>query len=162
MMVLIVCSSRRVEAALYAMSRGAMITPSYRHSSMMPRFTAKAGAYPAQVSVSVVLVLCAIGEVRIAEPGADGHHGPVLHVLHPRQLAQALRDRIVVHDDHGFVIVDLRQRLAQPLRQIETLRFPVAWQVLAAALDRAVRANHTGTADADERRQVQSDRKSVV
>jgi hypothetical protein len=50
--------------------------------------------------------------VRIAEPGADGHHGPVLHVLHPGQLAQSLGDCIVVHDDHGLVIFDLRQRLA--------------------------------------------------
>src|SRR6185503_7378232 len=83
------------------------------------------------------------------------HHRPVLYILHPGQLAESLHDGIVVHEDYSVVIADPRQRLAQSLRQIETLRLPVAWQVLATALDRAVGANHARTANADERRQRQ-------
>ena len=45
---------------------------------------------------------------------------------------------------------------AQQFGEIETAAFPVARQVLAAALDRAVLADHAGAADADERRELQA------
>src|SRR5579883_204136 len=93
-----------------------------------------------------------VGESRIAEPGANGQYTPMLDVAHERHLAQSLHHGIIVHDHGGLMPVDARDCLANALRQVETPAFPISRQVLAAALDRAVFANKTRTADSDEGR----------
>ena len=71
---------------------------------------------------------------------------------HERRFAQALHHGIVVHHHRGFGVADARYGLAQDRRQIEFAAFPIAGQVLRAAVDRAVFLDDAGTADADERR----------
>src|SRR5687768_8355203 len=100
-------------------------------------------------------LLRAVREAGVAEAGADGEHPPVLHVRHVRQLAETLNHRIVMHDHDGIVVGNLGDRLAQLRREIEALHFPVSRQVLPASLDGAIRADHAGTADADEGRELE-------
>src|SRR5689334_18158551 len=57
---------------------------------------------------SFVIAVLAIGKAGIAEPRANGQHAPALVVLHPRQLAQALHDGVVVDDDVRLVTADAR------------------------------------------------------
>ena len=59
-------------------------------------------------SLLVLFRLGAIGEVRVTQSRPDRHHRPMLHILHPGQLAQSLHDGVVVHDDDSLVIADLR------------------------------------------------------
>src|SRR5690554_871793 len=48
----------------------------------------------------------AIGEARVAEPGSDRHHAPMLDVLHEGQLAQSLHYGVVVHEDRRLMLAD--------------------------------------------------------
>src|SRR5712671_2925919 len=96
-----------------------------------------------------------VGEPGVAEAGADGEDAPMLDALHVRHFAQALHHRVVVQDDERVVAGDLGDALADELRQVEAAAFPVAGEVLPAALDRAVLADEAGAADADEGRQLQ-------
>ena len=75
--------------------------------------------------------LAPVGEPGIAQPGADRHHAPALDVLHERHLAQPLNHGVVVHGHMRLVAADARDRLAQPVRQVERLALPIARQVLA-------------------------------
>src|SRR5713101_5019698 len=96
-----------------------------------------------------------VGEPGVAEAAADGEDAPMLDVLHVRHFAQALHHRVVVQDNERVVAVDLGDALADELRQVEAAAFPIAGEVLPAALDRAVLADDAGAADADEGRQLQ-------
>src|SRR3954471_17162627 len=100
--------------------------------------------------IPLLLQRGAVGEAGVAEAGADGEHAPARDVLHRRHLGEALHDGVVVHDHHGLVSADLRHGPAQLHRQVEPAALPVAGQVLAAALDRALLADEPGAADADE------------
>ncbi len=95
----------------------------------------------------------AIGEMRVAEPGADGENAPLRDVAHEAGLAQALHDGVVVHDDQRILAMDSRNRPNHAGRQVEVRALPVAGQVLRAARDRAVRADDARAGDADERRE---------
>src|SRR4051794_3575321 len=99
-----------------------------------------------------LFLVASVGEARVAEPGADREHAPVPDVLHVRHLAQPLYHRIVVHQDGGAVIADLRNRLEQLSRQVELAAGPIARQVLRAAVDRAVALDDPWAADTDEGR----------
>ncbi len=94
-----------------------------------------------------------VGEAGIAETGADGQHAPPFIVLHRRQLAEALHHRVVVDDDRCFMVVDVRDFLADAVGEVEAAALPVAGQVLSAGLDRAVLANDAWATDADDGRQ---------
>src|SRR6185437_4745233 len=118
-----------------------------RWSLPLPR-----GAPPAFTRLPVFLL---VREPRVAEAGADGEDAPMPDVLHVGQFAQPLHHRVVVHDDDGVVAADLGDAVADRLRQVEAAALPVAGQVLAAALDRAVLLDDAWAADADERRQLQ-------
>ena len=61
-----------------------------------------------------------------------------------------------MHENDRVVIADARDGFSQSLREIERLAFPVARQILTAALDGAVFANHPGTPHADEGRKHQA------
>src|SRR5215217_5537221 len=93
----------------------------------------------------------AVIEPRIAEAGADREDPPTFHVLHERDLAQALHHRIVVHQHGGAVLADLRNTFNQAGGQVELATLPITGKVLRAAVDRAVRLNKAWAADADER-----------
>jgi hypothetical protein len=80
----------------------------------------------------------------------NGKYAPPLKVLHGRHLAEALNDRIIMHDDGGFEFADGRYRLYQRGGQIETAAFPISWEVLSAAVNRPIRLNLARTADANE------------
>src|SRR5438874_13014593 len=95
----------------------------------------------------------AVGEMRVAEPGADGENAPLRDVAHEAGLAQALHDGVVVHDDPCTLAMDSRNRASHAARQVEVRALPVAGQVLRAARDRAVRADDARAGDADERRE---------
>jgi hypothetical protein len=61
-----------------------------------------------------------------------------------------MRYGVVMHQDRGVMIANLRYRRGYAFRQIEFTALPVAGQVLRSFSDRAVRPNHTRTSDPDE------------
>src|ERR671924_414085 len=81
-----------------------------------------------RMTAALLLARGAIGEARIAEPGADGQHAPALDVLHEWHLAQALHHRVIMHQHGGVIAADGRDGLAQGARQVETAARPVAGQ----------------------------------
>jgi hypothetical protein len=50
----------------------------------------------------------AVSESGVAEARADRQHTPAFHVLHERDLGEALHDSVVVHDDGRVVVADPR------------------------------------------------------
>jgi hypothetical protein len=48
-----------------------------------------------------------------AEPGADGHHAPVLHIAHEGYFAEPLHDGIVVHQHGDVMPPNRRDRVAE-------------------------------------------------
>src|SRR5207302_6091685 len=72
-----------------------------------------------------VLVFPAVGEARVAQSSADGQRAPVVHVLHERHLGEALRHAVIVHQHRGVVLADLRNRLGQARRQVESAALPI-------------------------------------
>ena len=69
------------------------------------------------------------------------------HVAHERRLAETLHHRVIVQQDQSLVLADRRDRFLQAGGQVEVLAFPVAGQVLRAAIDGAVGRNDAGAAD---------------
>jgi hypothetical protein len=61
----------------------------------------------------------AVRKARVAEPGADREHRPVINVLHERRLAQPLNNRVVMQNNGGVVVANFRDRVVQCLREIE-------------------------------------------
>src|SRR5438105_1993077 len=100
-------------------------------------------------------IVAPVSESSVAEFGADREGTPALHIVHRWTFAQALHDGVVVHDDKGVVLLDFRDIFDQDARQIEILSFPVARQILAAALDPAVGGDQAGTSDPDKGSQSQ-------
>src|SRR4051794_31798930 len=93
-------------------------------------------------------------EGRVAEPGTDRENAPALRVAQARKLAEALHDRVVVHDHAHMLAGDFAEPVAHDARRMEMPAMPLAGQVLRTALDVAVERDHTGTADADQRREL--------
>ena len=92
----------------------------------------------------------AIGVACVAETGADCQHAPVEAISNVGQLAQTLHDRIIVHDNHRFAVADFGDLLADYPWEIEARAFPIARQILPAAIDRAIFKDDAGAADADD------------
>jgi hypothetical protein len=57
-----------------------------------------------------------VGKPRIAEPGPDRQHTPMLDVAHVGHFAEALHHRVIVHQDGHVVIADRGDRLGEPCR----------------------------------------------
>jgi hypothetical protein len=55
-----------------------------------------------------------------------------------------------VHQDRGFEIADLRDRVIKRGRKVESAALPIAGQILRAAIDRAVGLDLAGATDANE------------
>src|SRR5262245_7625016 len=91
----IACATERALAS--ANGAGFIILP-----AALLRIVAAAGG------PSILAVARAVGEARVAEPGADGEHAPMGHVAHERRLAQPLHHRVVVQEDGGIVLADGR------------------------------------------------------
>src|SRR5438105_15799104 len=92
----------------------------------------------------------AIGEMRVAEPGADGEDAPSRNVAQETGFAQALHHGVVVHDHRRVFALDLRNGAKDPVRQVEVFALPVAGQILRAALDAAVGTDDARAGDAEE------------
>src|SRR5262249_12461546 len=102
-----------------------------------------------------LVVFAAVGEARVAQAGADGHHAPVADVRIVGHFAQSLNHRIVVNQDERFVAADPRHVRGQGGGEIESLAFPVAGKILATLEDRPMLVDEARTADTDERSQLQ-------
>ena len=68
-------------------------------------------------------------------------------------IAQALDHRIIMHDDQRLLAVDPRDLASHVISKIESAAFPIAGQVLCAALDRAIGTDFSRTTDANDRHQ---------
>src|SRR4029079_8103102 len=86
----------------------------------------------------VGLTLAPVGETRVAEAGADGQYTPPVIVLHGRQFAEALHDRVVMDGNGGLVGGDERNRFPDATRQVEAAAFPAAGEGLGARPAQAV------------------------
>src|SRR4051794_39893693 len=89
--------------------------------------------------------------MRIAQAGANGEDRPVGRLSHVGDSAQSLNDSVVMNHDFGLVSSDRRDKLANAIRQVERLRLPVPWKILATAVNRAIVADKARAADADKR-----------
>src|SRR5262245_13933950 len=105
---------------------------------------------------TLIILLRAIVEARVAQAGSDCQDPPVLHVLHERHLAQTLHHGVVVHERDRLVSADLGNGPTQVGGKVEAIALPIAGQVLCATGDRAVLFDHARTANADEGGQVQA------
>src|SRR4026207_1940117 len=102
------------------------------------------------------LVVMSVCEQGVPQPGADGEHAPFVDILHEGNFAEALNDRIVVHDDRRVEVADPGYGFKQSCGEIEAAALPVARKVLRPTFDRAVRIDDSGASDADERSEVQT------
>ena len=94
-----------------------------------------------------------IGKARVTQAGSNGEDSPPPHVLHEGDLAETLHDGVVVHQSHRLLSADLRNRPTEAGWKIETIALSIAWKVLSAPIDTAVRLDVARTPDTDERSQ---------
>jgi hypothetical protein len=102
------------------------------------------------ITASTTVFAVAVGEACVAQARAYRQHAPTFHILHEGDRRKPLHHAVVVHDDRGIVLSDLRDGFDQTGWQIELTTLPVAGQVLRALFDRAVGVDDAGTGDADE------------
>jgi hypothetical protein len=89
--------------------------PQYHHqfrSALSCRLTLGCPASRIDLSFAV-----AVGEACITWSGPDRQNSPSFHVLHEGRLRQALHNAVIVHDDRGIVLSDLRNGLDQVCRE---------------------------------------------
>src|SRR6185369_17106222 len=120
-----------------ARSRGRPIVPWRKQRA--PASTSPSRTFSLNVSLSpggasILGFFMAIGETRVAEACADGERAPMQHIAHERSLAEPLHDGVIVHQDRGLVLLDVRNGLVQRQRKVEALGLPVAGQVLGPAI----------------------------
>lgn len=96
-----------------------------------------------------------IREHSVSEPGADDEHCPALDIRHERQLAQSLNHSVVVQHDRDRFLADRGDAVPQAIGERKAAALPVAGQILAALLDRAVAADNSRAAGADEGSELQ-------
>src|SRR5262249_53622333 len=95
-----------------------------------------------------------IGEARISEAGSDREYAPAFDVAHVGDLAEALRNGVVMYDDSRLLIAYPRHQLVQARGQIEFAAFPVAWEILRATIDGTVRLDFSRASNPEERRKL--------
>src|ERR1700733_6743357 len=86
-------------------SRSRNTTPCGRNALGIALCDSSGASSPEGDAASVLCLglVVLVGVAGVSEAGADGQHGPALHVLHEGQLAQSLNDRVVVHQYDGGV-----------------------------------------------------------
>src|SRR5258708_5283134 len=95
-----------------------------------------------------------VGEPRVSQARADGHHAPMADVSHVGYFTQALDYGVVMDLDEDLVSIDAGELRGQRGGEAEVFAFPIAGKILTALQDGPVIVDQPRAADAHERRQL--------
>ena len=94
--------------------------------------------------------------MRVSQSRADRENCPILFVRHQRYLGKPLNHTIVVHNDEGVGIVDLRNAFHQCGGKVKMIALPVAsWKVLSTPSYSAIGFDHSRATNPDQWREAE-------